>query len=238
GGANPLNDTHRLSLKTAAPFAFAAVRVEALPHPKLTGGSLARSFDGDFHLSELIVKKNGSPLAIRSATATAATPGREVSAAIDSDPLTGWSVGGGRIEPVSAVFTLAEAATFAPGDEIEIALAYLSREEQQFIGRFRVSLAVGAAEDTEITQPLREALLADDEKTLRREFRESADVPSLAEIRRERDRLLETLAELRRASTTRVMVMRERPGEPRPTHLLERGLYDRPGELVVPEVPA
>jgi len=238
GGANPLNDTHRLSLKTAAPFSFAAVRVEALPHPDLTGGSLARSFDGDFHLSELIVKRNGTPLEIRSATATAATPGRDISAAIDGDPLSGWSVGGGRVEPVSAVFTLAEAATFVPDDELEIALAYLSREEQQFIGRFRVSLAVGATPETEIAQSLREAILANDEETLRREFRESAALPALVEIRNERDRLREALAELRRASTTRVMVMRERPGETRPTHVLERGLYDRPGELVTPDVPA
>jgi hypothetical protein len=51
----------------------------------------------------------------------------------------------------------------------------------------------------------------------------------LQELRRERERLLD--------SFPTVMVMKERP-EPRETHLLVRGAYDRPGETVSPAVPA
>ena len=51
----------------------------------------------------------------------------------------------------------------------------------------------------------------------------------LQELRRERERLLDSFPP--------VMVMKERP-QPRETHLLLRGAYDRPGETVTPAVPA
>jgi hypothetical protein len=235
GGANPLNDTHRLSLDTGHPLLVHAIRLEALPHPDLTGGSLSRSFNGDFLLSELVVRHEGKILALTSAQSDVASPGRPVADAIDGDSLSGWSVGGRRSEPVSAVFTLAETMTFHPGDDVVIELAYLSREEQYFIGRFRVSLAVGEHGEKELTQTLRAALLSKETETLTREFRES--FPELQDLRNQRDHARESLEAARASASTRVMVMRERVGEPRPTHILGRGLYDQPGEVVTPDVP-
>jgi hypothetical protein len=235
GGTNPLNDTHRLFVGTSHPLRVGAIRLEALPHPDLTGGSLSRSFNGDFLLSELVVRHRGKKLALTSAQSTVASPGRSAGEAIDGDPLSGWSVGGGRTGPASAIFTLAETMTLVPGDEVVVELAYLSREEQYSIGRFRVSLAVGEPDEAELTQTLRSALLSGERDLLAREFREG--FPGLNGLRRERDLARESLEAARTSASTRVMVMRERPGPPRPTHVLTRGLYDQPGEPVTPDVP-
>jgi len=235
GGTNPLNDTHRLFVGTSHPLRVGAIRLEALPHPDLTDGSLSRSFNGDFLLSELVVRHRGKKLALTSAQSTVASPGRSAGEAIDGDPLSGWSVGGGRTGPASAIFTLAETMTLVPGDEVVVELAYLSREEQYFIGRFRVSLAVGEPDAAELTQTLRAALLTGERDLLAREFREG--FPGLNESRRKRDLARESLEAARASAGTRVMVMRERPGPPRPTHVLTRGLYDQPGEPVTPDVP-
>jgi len=236
GGGIPLNDTHRLAIETSSPVPVKAIRLEALPHSDLTRGSLSPSFNGDFLLSEIQLLRNGDPVALRSAEATLETADRPAAAVIDGDPLSGWSVGGGKMEAVSAVFTLTEPITLDPADKIEVALAYLSREEQYFIGRFRVSFAVGDPREAELTQTLGAALSSGSPEPLAREFREST--PLLAELRSRRDLAREALEAARAASKTRVMIMRERSGEARPTHVLGRGLYDQPGEKVSPEVPA
>ena len=236
GGSIPLNDTHRLVIETSSPVPVNAIRLEALPHPDLTQGSLSPSFNGDFLLSEIQLLRNGDPIALRSAVATLETADLPAAAAIYRDPLSGWSVGGGKTEAVSAVFTLTEPLTLDPADKIEVVLAYLSREEQYFIGRFRVSFAVGDPLEAELTQPLGAALSSGSPEPLAREFRETT--PLLAELRSRRDLAREALEAARAASKTRVMIMRERSGEARPTHVLGRGLYDQPGEKVSPEVPA
>jgi len=236
GGGIPLNDTHRLTVKTAHPLSVKSIRLEALPHPDLTRGSLSPSFNGDFLLSEIQLIRNGNPVAFHSAKATLETVDRPAASAIDGDPLSGWSVGGGKSDSVSAVFTLTETLTLDPADKIEISLAYLSREEQYFIGRFRVSLLVGDLPENELTQSLSAALLSGSPDLLAREFREST--PALAALRNKRDLARRSLETARAASKTRVMVMRERTGDPRPTHVLGRGLYDQPGEEVTPNVPA
>ena len=236
GGGIPLNDTHRLTVKTAHPVAIKSIRLEALPHPTLTEGSLSPSFNGDFLLSEIRLLRNGKLIAFQSANATLETTDRPAAAAIDGEPLSGWSVGGGKSNPVSAAFTLTETLTLDPADEIEIALAYLSREEQYLIGRFRVSLSVGDIPENELTQSLSAALLSESPDILAQEFREIT--PALAELRSQRDRAKQSLEAARTASRTRVMVMRERTGEPRLTHILGRGLYDQPGDEVSPNVPA
>jgi hypothetical protein len=236
GGGIPLNDTHHLTFKTAQPLSVKAIRLEALPHTNLTRGSLSPSFNGDFLLSEIRLIINGNPVAFRSAKATVETADRQAASAIDGDPLSGWSVGGGKTDSVSAVFTLTERLTIDPADKIEISLAYLSREEQYFIGRFRVSLSVGDLPENELTQSLNAALLSGSPELLAREFRECT--PALAALRKKRDLARGSLESARAASKTRVMVMRDRTGDPRPTHVLARGLYDQPGEEVSPNVPA
>ncbi len=238
GGGIPLNDTHRLSFKVSAPATVGAVRLEALELPGPVQGGLSPSFDGDFHLSEIRLAKNGQAVALRSAASGTEREDRPAAAAIDGDPLTGWSAGpehvaAGRAE---ATFVLVEPLALDPADEIEVALAYLTREEQHFIGRFRLSLAVGDGPEDEITQSLAAALGSGDAAALSREFRESD--PALAELREQRDLAREAAEETRDSFRTRVMVMRERKGEPRPTHVLDRGLYDQPGEVVGPDVPA
>ncbi|MFN0104207.1 MAG: DUF1553 domain-containing protein [Bryobacteraceae bacterium] len=67
----------------------------------------------------------------------------------------------------------------------------------------------------------------------------SPEIRTLAGIR-EADPDLEALREQRRAlarNVATVMVMQEREGKPRPTHILVRGSYNAPGDAVDPGVP-
>jgi len=236
GGANPLNDTHRVSIENSTPLTIRSIRLEALPHDSLTSQSLSRSFNGDFLLSEMALLNNGEPVTFASATATIETSSNPAKNAIDGKPLTGWSVGGGRKSPAQAIFVLPEPINIERNDKLEIQLAYLSREEQYFVGRFRISLGIGSADTLELPQSIYGSLASRDEKILLEEFCETS--PSLQPLRRARNAARDQLSSAEKAAVTRVMIMREREGEPRETHLLHRGLYDQPGEVVTAGVPA
>ena len=238
GGANPLNDVHEARLTVRDGFTLHQLRLEALPDASLTGGSLARSFDGAFSLSGLDVEIHGAAQKLLAFQATHAADESPLHHATDADPLTGWRVPGGLRERVRAVFELAQPVQVRAGSEIVIRLRYESREEQFIIGRFRLSAgAAGLKMDAdEMPQSLAEAVRLGDAESLRAAYRETA--PNLAPLRAARDAARATLADAKAAATTQVMVMRERPGEPRATHVLKRGLYDQPGERVQADVPA
>ncbi|TWU01433.1 PSD1 and planctomycete cytochrome C domain-containing protein [Neorhodopirellula pilleata] len=242
-GANPLNDVHRVEIQIPSSLTIASLRLEALPDASLTDGSLARSFDGDFLLSELTLHVDEQRVGFATANADVETTGRSVSQAIDEGPLTGWSVGPGRRIPATAKFDLTKPLKVQAGQRLAVALRYESREEQYFIGRFRLSLGVdqpGSSSpmddvSTAITSQLWAAIQSDDEPTLRRAFADSSHL--FADQRAALGRATSRLESLKSRSQTRVMVMRERTGPPRPSHVLARGLYDQPGEMVIPDVP-
>jgi hypothetical protein len=238
GGANPLNDVQEARLTVRDGLRLHRLRLEALPDPRLTGGSLARSFDGAFLLSGLDVEVNGAAQQLRALHATQTSEDGPPHHAIDSDPLTGWRVPGGLREPVRALFELEQPVEVKAGSEVVIRLRYESREEQFIIGRFRISAGAAALQldAEEMPQSLAEAVNLGDPEALLAAYRETA--PELAPWRAARDAARHALTTAKEAATTQVMVMRERPGEPRPTHVLKRGLYDQPGEQVRPDVPA
>jgi len=157
--------------------------------------------------------------------------------------LTGWSAGPGRREPAIATFEFEQPLTIQADQKVTIALRYQSREEQYLIGRFRLSMGVDHAgampteddDSSPITSRLWTAIQKNDEPTLRDAFAESS--PLFAGQREVLGRARTRLESLKARSQTRVMVMRERTGPPRPSHVLARGLYDQPGEIVTPDVP-
>ncbi len=235
GGANPLNDTHRVSIHSPGHLEIQSVRLEALSHESLTHQSLSRSFNGDFLLSDMNLLLNGNPVKFGSATATMETETNSVKHAIDGQSLTGWSVGGGQKGPAIATFVLTEPIILKIDDELEVQLAYLSREEQYFIGRFRISLGTGRPDAGEVSQSIYQALTERDNQSLLREFRETSE--TLQDLRQARNTARAQFTAAEKAAVTRVMIMREREGEPRETRILNRGLYDQPGEIVTADVP-
>ena len=235
GGANPLNDTHCVEIESPGPLEIRSVRLEALSHESLTHQSLSRSFNGDFLLSELNLFINGKRIEFGSAAATMETEVNPVKHAIDGQPLTGWSVGGGRKGPATATFNLTEPVILKIDDKLQVQLAYLSREEQYFIGRFRIGLGIGTPDGEELSQSIYRAATDRDSRSLLSAFRESSE--TLEDLRQARNAARLELSAAEEAAVTRVMIMRERQGTPRETRILNRGLYNQPGEIVTAEVP-
>ncbi len=244
GGANPLNDVHEATFALNVLPPIRRIRLEAIPDESLTGGSLARSFDGNFLLSDVEIDFNEQPQPIRSASvdqlSQAAPPmpvAKSSQTVIDGDPLSGWTVGPGVRQTMTATLELATPIEAREDDSLTIRLVYQSREEQQMIGRFRISVQVGEAgpDAAEMSINRYRALLRNDSSDLLTDYRETA--PEFIELRRDRDAARDRLADLRRRSQTQVMVMRERAGPPRPTHVLGRGIYDQLGDVVEPDVP-
>jgi hypothetical protein len=214
-----------------------ALRLEVLPDERLSRRGPGRVYYegpfGDFFLSELTLSAGGRPAKFAGASQSFGT---KASAAIDGDPLTGWSINGGQGRPHAAVFTLA-----APlGDEQVLSLRLLfERYYAAGLGRFRVSVttdsrkveASGAPADVEelLLAPAARRTAAQREHLLRYYL---SVAPELA---REREEIKKLRAQAPAYPTT--LVMAERPANnPRPTYRHHRGEFLQPQERVEPGV--
>ena len=236
GGANPLNDVHDFQMEMPTEASIHSLRLEAIPDPAMTGGGFARSFTGNFLLSEVRLLINGQPIPLQKAVANTESLERTAAMAIDGDPLTGWSVERGVRRRAVAKFQLKEPYRCVPGDVLVLQLCYESREEQFIIGRFRISLGIGVPSEAELSSRRLRRIVQGDQEGLRGEFLEEDS--AFAELRISRSTARERVDELVNDSTTRVMVMRERKGPVRQTHVLQRGLYDQLGEPVSADTPS
>ncbi|MCP5541315.1 MAG: PSD1 domain-containing protein [Akkermansiaceae bacterium] len=81
-----------------------------------------------------------------------------------------------------------------------------------------------------------EAVVPAEQRLIVSEYLKQAGPPELAKAQREKE-ALEAQRETLRREIPVVMVMREREGEPRETHILDRGDYLSPKEKVEPAVP-
>jgi hypothetical protein len=243
-GPNPANATYLVrSSLPAGPLA--AIRLEALRHPSMTNGGIARSDSGNFVLTgfeaEVITPRGEKQrLVFARAEATYEQGGVfRVSGALDQDPRSGWAIWEGR--PVdrdhAAVFHLAEPLEFPRGSRIEITLRHDSPHPQHNLGRFRIASSgdtsaalsdpdhSALAEILRIPAPDRSAPQA---KRIQEAFRASdADYSRLAVARGSTETQLVAL----RKTMPKVMVMADRKSL-RPTHVLSVGSYDKPGEEV------
>jgi Protein of unknown function (DUF1553)/Protein of unknown function (DUF1549)/Planctomycete cytochrome C len=216
-----------------------AIRLEVIPDDRLPHRGPGRVFYegpfGDFFLSKLSVMAGGKSVPVRQASATGPNHG-SVAAAIDDDPQTGWTVGGGQESAHAAFFTLATPLENA-GDLVVQLL--FERYYAAGLGRFRISVTTDprpiAARDTpaEIEALL---LVPEKERTpdqtgqLRRHYLMIA--PDLAKERA----VIEQLRKQMPASPT-TLAFQERPGDnPRPTFIHNRGEYLQPTDRVQPAV--
>ena len=119
-----------------------AIRLEALPDDRLPNRGPGRVFYegpfGDFFLSEIHVNVGGKPIGLAEATASNPKSPKDAAAAIDGDPQTGWSIGGGQGREQSAVFRLA--TPIADAGEINVEMVF-ERYYAAGLGRFRISAA-------------------------------------------------------------------------------------------------
>ncbi len=216
-----------------------AIRLEAIPDDRLPHGGPGRVFyegpAGDFFLSEFSVKAGDEAIPVTQATAAGKNPAA-AAAAIDGDPQTGWSLGGGQGTAHSAVFQLTAPLNNA-GDLVFQLL--FERYYAAGLGRFRISVTTDpqpvAARDVpaEIDDLLltpREQRSPEQNAQLRRHFLMVAP-----ELTRERAAIEQLRKGMPVNPTT--LVMHERPPDnPRPTFIHNRGEYLQPTERVQPAV--
>ena len=251
-GMNPSNDVYTLSATIDLP-SITAIRLEALPEPKLRASGPGRSANGNFVLTRVSLSTGAAEDAAEPATsrkfkaamADFSQLDHPVISAIAESAGPGWSIFPQVGKPHEAVFELEEpiVRTGAGPISVNITLAFESSFGQHQLGHFRVSATdnkaprVGQGLPPEIDKALEatpEKRTAEQSTALTRYFRSNvydATRKYAAEIdglKREKEALE------KKVPTT--MVMAEM-ATPRPTHILLRGQYDKPGEAVTAQPP-
>jgi hypothetical protein len=228
-----------------------AVRLEALTHKSLSNGSLSPG-GGNFVLTDFAVEilrpgaDQAQPLKIASASADYEQANYPIAHAIDAKKRTGWAVdGASKRSRRAAEFFLNEPLDLQPGDRVRIRLAHNSQFQGHAIGRFRIAVSDLASTNraaNEIPEQVRNILRTPgtartpaEREQLTQYFFSIA--PSTADQRDAIADAKRSLAQFEKQFTTYVMVMREMP-EPRPTYVLERGVYNKPRQRVEAAVPS
>ncbi len=259
-GPNPNHDDYRVYAPVKLPR-VTGLKLEVLPHASNTAEGLARGKAGDFILTDIKVqvRRRGSSqirdILVASAVAdgsTAAKGAREygdIKGVLDDDPRNGWTTKGlDPKQPRTAVFALAEPLRLDAEEELVFELRQRSTLGDANIGRFRISATDQAGEAVHSVEaaPLEQlaaAKVADlgklDPKLRARLFSQFlADHEPYQAAKAALDRAIRQLNEVKAAAKKlNVMVLAERK-EPRVTHVLLRGVWDKPGEKVEPGAPA
>jgi hypothetical protein len=248
GGPNPAKDTYTVTATTDAER-LTAIRLEALRDPSLTQNGLARSDSGNFVLTEFEISltrpgdTQPRPLKFNSGQATFEQNGFKIGFAFDGNPSSGWAVHEGRFvdREHEAVFRLAEPVAAGPGSVLTFTLRHDSPHISHNLGRFRLS--VTGEPDPKLAGSQQPFIAALNIPAAQRSPEQAKLVAAgylkiddaYRKLLAERQQLEQQQSNLRTANV-KVMVMQDMP-QPRKTFLLERGLYNKPGEEVTAGVP-
>ncbi|SVC71470.1 uncharacterized protein METZ01_LOCUS324324, partial [marine metagenome] len=247
-GENPYKDEYHV-VYPLAKGKITGFRLEAVRHPKMTHGGLARSDSGNFVLTDLQFKLRNSavdklvPLEVASASATFEQGSLKVRNTFDNNPASGWAVWAGK--PIdrdhAAAFRLKKSIEVAKGTELEVTLKFNSQHKHHNLGHFRFS---STASPTPSLKSDRDGLIAalqtqpdkrspSDKKTILEAF--AAQDEKLSALRKKQSEL-EVKVKKTQGSFPKVMVMADMP-KPRQTFILDRGLYNQRGKPVTANVP-
>ncbi len=256
-GPNPRQDDYRLMARSPLSV-ITGIRLDVFPG---ANGAYSRGKDGEFLLTDIKfqVRRTGSTqvrdIPIAQAVADYSTDKAknnnygDVRDTLDDDPRNGWST---RSAPPaashSAVYELANPLRPGKDEELLFEMRHRSTVGDANIARFRVSVIDQPGEAVRGTGPtpleqLRAAagtetrmLPAGLIRRLEEQFLEGEAAYIAARARLEAAR--RQVAEVQKAAEPlEVMVLQER-ALARPTHVLVRGVWDKKGERVEPDVPA
>ena len=259
-GPNPNQDDYRLIAAVNLPR-VTGLKLEVLPHPSHSGGGLSRGKSGEFILTDIKVqvRQRGSSqvrdLAVSSALADVSKAQKDarsygdIKGVLDDDPRNGWTTQGS--PPTAsyfAVFALAEPVVLEPDEELVFELRHRSTGGDANIGRFRISASAQPGEAVRSLQPAPLEELARAQTVAPTDLAPELRARLFAQFledhapyrgpRSALDRAQRQLAEVKRAAgRLNVMVLAER-ATPRETFVLERGVWDKHGVKVTPDVPA
>lgn len=258
-GKNPANDTFTVEFELPA-GRFTGLRLEALQHPSMTRGGLARSNSGNFVLTEIELAwwpggrpggpasrgARSRPIKIASAVATYEQKGFAIRGVFDGKRNTGWAVHkGGFVDRAhTAVFRFNKPIDNKSITRLVITLRHDSVHASHILGRFRLSVTgettpslvdKGAALFAALRGP-RDRRTKADSKLIESAYFDSDQVH--VDLRKDRDAVRKRRDRLRKSSgRVKVMVMADRPGKPRKTHVLYKGLYNQRRSEVTAGVP-
>jgi hypothetical protein len=219
GGARPAKDTYTVIVHTKL-HGITAIQLEAMTDDSLPGSGPGR---GDakrpnFVLSEFQLTaapvsdpNSGGPVQFASAHADYSQRGYPVATAIDGLGKTGWAIGQEFHKPHAAVFALEKPIGWEDGSALTFTLQQNSGAGRT-IGRLRLSATTSPVDH-------------------------SRDVAEDAEMVRLKAEKSKMQAELKLIAASKTLVMKELP-EPRATHVLRRGNFMDPAEVVTPGTPA
>ncbi|MEZ5328192.1 MAG: PSD1 and planctomycete cytochrome C domain-containing protein [Verrucomicrobiales bacterium] len=249
----PHQDDYTLTLKTPPLDRITGLQLEVFPHPSHTGARYSHSEDGEFMLTNVKVKvrKAGDTLvrdiALSSAAADVNGEGRysknsNVSGTLDDDPRTGWTarkVESGGVH--RAVFEFAEPLILTPGEELDVTLMQRSLDPGRLIGRFRLSAtnqrgsavrSLGPMPMAQLHETVARGENVSDSLRARLFDQYLEDDETWQQASERHEQVKRQLSESKKAAgELNVMVLAERE-EPRKTHILLRGEWDKHGASV------
>ena len=254
-GPHPSQDEYRF-MTSPRGRRITGLRLEVLPHPTHTGGGLSRGKDGEFLLTDLKaqVRTKGSSLirdlALDSAVADFNADKKklggygDVKDTLDDDPRNGWTtIGAPKTTAHVAIYRLAEPLILGADEELLIELRQRSTLGDRNLGRFRLAVTdeAGPAVATVGTTPFEQLAAGGSEPDAK--LREAlmaqflADHRPYREARAALDRAERDHTDIKvRSGKVNVMVLAERK-QPRDTFVLVRGVWDKHGDKVGPDIP-
>lgn len=245
-GPNPKQDDYRLISTVKLPR-LTGLKLEVLPQ----NGTLSRGKDGEFILTDikLQVRRKGSSqirdILVKYAVSDTKIEAKsreygDVRGTLDDDPRNGWTTKGfPKDQPHTALYGLAEPLILESDEELIFELRHRSTNGDANIASFRVSATdqPGPAVRELGPAPLEQlAAGKPDRHRLLDQFLE--DHAPYQRAKASLDRAAAQLKEVTAAAgKLNVMVLAERK-EPRDTHVLVRGVWDKKGDVVKQDVPA
>ena len=249
-GVNAGNDHYEITARTDR-AAMTALQLEALTDPSLATGGPGRSAHGNFVLTGIDVEaqsvadpKLTQKVRFVAADADYAQAGFDAAKAIDADEKSGWAVDGGtKHETRTAWFAAEKPFGFPGGTELHVRLDFASGYVGHGIGRARLAVTEDAAAAIGKVPAAMAQILAipadkrdaKQRETLQKHYREHVS-PLLKEPTAQLEKLRAELKALEKR-VPNVMIMQQMD-KPRETHILVRGQYQQPGDLVQPGTPA
>lgn len=245
-GPNPKQEDYRLITGIKLPR-MTGLKLEVIPQD----GVLSRGKSGEFILTDIKVqvRRHGSSqirdILVKSAVADTKVEGKareygDVKGTLDDDPRNGWTTKGfPKDQSHIAQYGLAEPITLESDEELIFELRHRSTNGDANIASFRLSATDQSGPAVRELGPTPLEQLAEgkvERERLMAQFLE--DHAPYQAAKASLDRANAQLKEVTAAADKlNVMVLAERK-EPRETHVLVRGVWDKKGDKVTQGVPA
>lgn len=247
-GANPQHDIYEIHASVDV-VGMTAVRLEALTHDSLPGGGPGRHSNSNFVLTEFELtavsaadETQMQTVKFRQAKADYEQKNYEVAKAIDGTVNSGWAVDGPtRKKNATAIFVAETPFGFQGGTTLQFRLRHEAGFATHGVGRPRLAVTTDSESDLNFegvpADIRRIAALAKTDRTAQ-EARQLQDYfvahhdpqkklkQSIAAVQKQKEALFPA-----------TMIMQDMP-QPRATHVLHRGQYNEPTEVVSGDVPA